>query len=72
MNDFQSLVRQPLLHHFGFGSLLRVAVYLCSNLLTINTSESPQAQSINPHTRVKRYHTQDFTERLSMLQYDWI
>jgi len=28
-DDFQSQVRQPLLHHFGFGSLLLVAVYLC-------------------------------------------
>jgi len=26
---FQSQVRQPPLHHFGFGSLLLVAVYLC-------------------------------------------
>jgi len=27
--DFQSQVRQPLWHHFCFGSLLLVAVYLC-------------------------------------------
>jgi len=26
-DDFQSQVRQPLLLHFGFGSLLLVAVY---------------------------------------------
>jgi len=28
-DDFQSQARQPVLHHFGFGSLLLVAVYLC-------------------------------------------
>jgi len=28
-DDFQSQVRQPLWHHFGFGSLLLVALNLC-------------------------------------------
>jgi len=59
------------LHNFGFGSLLLVAGYLCLNLLTIHTGESPQAQSINL-TQESRYHTQDFAERVSVLQHEWI
>jgi len=66
-DDFQSQVRQPLWDHFGFGSLPLVAVYLCLNFLTIYTGKSPQAQSINPHPRVK-----DFAERVSVLQREWI
>jgi len=71
-DDFQSQVEQPLLHHFGFGSLLLVAVYFCLYLLTINTQV--KVLKLNPLTlqQESRYHTQDFAERVSVLQHEWI
>jgi len=71
-DDFQSQVGQPLLYNFDFGSLMLVAVYLC--VLICSQSTQVKVLKLNPPTLTQqsRYHTQDFAERESVLQHEWI